>query len=272
ARIADVCRVDEVLRVRLDGELDPGLTLVGQVRDSGGTLMRFDAPVEREMSVEGLGPTALEYGMAVVTPDQEIVDQRLGFIPASSPFEAARGEVGDVDLLQAVERMLDDGEDALCEYKAWVNPTSGNPKFDEIIRTVIAMSNSDGGTVLVGVDDAGVVTTAPGDVLGAIRSKVKANLPDGAEDDAEKIELEAIRLLGRKARDVIQQTVEPSVEVTPKPVQTPYGPILLLLVQRGQKPPYMHAKTKQFLVRRNATNRRANIEELRLLYLRRPGQ
>ena len=168
-------------------------------------------------------------------------------------------DVDSVELAESVGARILGGECASCEFKPWVDPNRANVKFKEILRTVVAMGNTAGGCIFIGVKDSGDVQRLDGKVLGRYIAEASQKLGHDASDDERK--LEAIQIYGTKVRDEIQKGVNPSAELQLQPVNLESGKVLLICVDPGPQRPYELVENHEVLVRSNATNRRPTLEE-----------
>ena len=265
ARIIRPFRENNELVMKLDGYLPGGLVVAGKLTTKGHAPERFSHPVEAEIRLP-LSDEATSVDFAIVTEAGNLVDCGGGFVSALPPsVDGDEDGIEPVNLAEQVNALLLDGECATCEFKPWVDSKLSNPKFKEITRTVVAMANTDGGHIVVGVDDSGDVKLPDGKVLGRFRGQASAKVGEAATEDER--DLEAIRLYGTKIRDEIQKGVNPSVELQLRPVTLEHGSILLVFIDRGSSC-HEVAESHEVLVRSNATNRRPTLEERRRLHQR----
>lgn len=270
ARITGVERDGDVLIVRTEGRSLDGRVLAARIREPNGVVTRSSLPVQQEMKQQlPSGPS--EILLTIVDETLDVLDMRRGHLPV--PPVDYEGVQSATDLIQVVAGLLRDGENAKCEYKPWVelSLSSSESKLREVIATVVAMGNVDGGYVVVGVDDHGIVLPPMGKasrrVLGPYLEQVKQAEAEAQPLLGEKeLLLEAVKLYGRKLRDEVQKIVVPSLDLNPELVVLPAGPVLLLEVRVGRDRPYQVGDRREFYVRRNATNQRATAEDLRPLF------
>ncbi len=73
---------------------------------------------------------------------------------------------------QAIERQIRAGEDARVEFKEVILGSGGvkSPNDNSIASVMVAFANADGGTILFGIDDEGVVKGLPDDQINDIES------------------------------------------------------------------------------------------------------
>lgn len=147
-----------------------------------------------------------------------------------------------------VEQAIRSGEGVNVEFKPYLDVT--HKKTDELIRTVIAFANTQGGNVLIGVDD-------DCQVIGIEQELVK-RYRDTTRDLAEC----ASRYLG-EVLQLIKSRVVPTVDVELATVFVADHRVLLVKVAAGDDRPYREARNEHFYVRRGASNVHPNNEELR---------
>lgn len=150
-------------------------------------------------------------------------------------YRARPGAFGEQE---RAEEELRQGESERLEYKPFI--TRGHEKEQELIRTIVAFSNTFGGRIYVGVTDDG---TPEGEAQ--LRKIGKAN---------EETSLSSmIWFLKKLSREKI--TPVPDVEVRPA---TAFGhPIVVIAVRAGEDAPYFTADYDVY-VRSGATNRKPN--------------
>jgi hypothetical protein len=267
ARIIQVDRDGEHLRVRTEGRSLDGLVLAGRLNSEGNRIERFELAVQTELRhLLPMSPVGIDVG--IVGPGAEIVDCRRGYLVAPSPIMPEGVQPLEFDLFTRIEKLLQNGETAQCEYKPWVEPVRSQPKLREIIKTAVAMANGEGGTILVGVTDEGAVSGVDPKILGTFMRRTAtedAEPTEGRSTSADR-QLAAVRSYAWKLRDEVQKLVEPSLDLDLEVVSYDGEPVLVIHIRAGANTPYMAADTKEVHVRRNATNRRATREDLRLLH------
>lgn len=269
ARMTAVERDGDTLIARADGLSVDGRVLATRIRDSSGNVTHSSFPLQAEVRQQlPSGPSDVLL-MIVGDGNDDVLDMRNGHVPAPPPAEHLEAFSLEQPLVDIVKQLLLDGETAQCEYKTWFTPTRGNPKLREVAKTVIAMANGNGGTVIVGVEDDGTLSGFDGKTLGPFIKRVNEEVSKSADgpSDSSSSQHEAVFFYGRQLRDELQQVVEPSVSLSAEVVDLDDGVVLLLKVAAGNDPPYMIAESKEIRVRRNATNRPPTREELRQLHV-----
>jgi len=141
--------------------------------------------------------------------------------------------------LRALEEALQAGEGEAVEFKEFVK--LGNQKENEIVETVIALANTRGGTIFVGVNDRCVP-------IGIEREVVKS-FPDSG-GDLEKAVQEYIGHLRQKI--TAQMNRCPVLEVNA--VKLNDLNILLIRVPEGDQKIYARRQGNAAFVRRGANN------------------
>ena len=133
--------------------------------------------------------------------------------------------------------MIKRGESSNIELKNSLNPTN----HDDFIDSVIAFSNSHGGTIYIGVDD-------------------KANLVGFDEDISDKV----IDLIAEYCNPRIEPEINTKFPVSDKLIS-------IVRVPEGADKPYFHRK-KGILIRAAATDRQIKRRELEDIFnLKRSG-
>lgn len=104
-----------------------------------------------------------------------------------------------------IEQMILQGESATLEFKKEL----GEPFA--IIQTVVAFANTEGGSILIGVND-------DGNVVG----------------------IDEIRKAKKKISEWVESRCDPPVEITFDTISIKEKKILRVLVPKGNNPPYLH--------------------------------
>jgi hypothetical protein len=222
-------RSSEVL-VSVSGEKLAGKTLTlggvnGQSKALRGTSSITRFPLRADQ-IETGSWVALRKG-------SELLDER-GLDPAWG-----RGDVEvEVDPLTHAELLISGGESASTEFKRQL-PSDKREDIKTAMKTVAAFANANGGTILFGVDNHGVVV--------------------GLEFDS-----------GRSAMDrvtnLVTDWVRPPVDFTTLVTEVEGKPVLLLEVERGQETPYgigTNDRGLEYFIRRNGTSMPARADEVR---------
>ncbi len=127
-----------------------------------------------------------------------------------------------------IARLMAQGEGQQLEFKQIAETR-------RVIQTVVAMANTLGGTILVGVTDAGV--------------------PERLDQASARQSLE----------QSLRQNCDPLVPLDYEDIEVNGVPILLVRVPKGTAPPYRHRENGVYYVRRGASNFPAAPDEIREL-------
>jgi hypothetical protein len=143
---------------------------------------------------------------------------------------------GDFALRERAEEEVRQGEGERVEYKPFISAENG--KEHELIRTVVAFSNTFGGRLYVGVEDDG---TPQGEVQ--LRKIGRAN------------EETALASVVRQIGKLIREKIKPVPDATVTPITVFGSPIVVVDVLPGEDAPYSTFENDVF-IRRGATNRK----------------
>lgn len=107
----------------------------------------------------------------LISPENKILDYR------SHSTWQHRIEKPDEenDKIKKYLSVIKEGEGLHCEFKSFIDLKAGSNKATELEKTVCAMSNAEGGLLLIGVNDDGVITGVTDKV-----TKVYNNSPEDA--------------------------------------------------------------------------------------------
>jgi hypothetical protein len=153
----------------------------------------------------------------------------------------ARGEhysarPGDSGVRERAEEDLRQGEGERVEYKPFIKERDA--KENEVIRSVVAFSNSFGGRVYVGVTDDGM---PEGEAQ--LRAIGKTN------------EEQALSSMVRHIQTLIREKIKPVPDVDVSPITVFGSPIVVVDVPPGEEAPYSTFENDVF-IRKGATNRK----------------
>jgi hypothetical protein len=143
--------------------------------------------------------------------------------------------------LQAAEDDLDGGETDRVEFKPFVR--LGDPKSQEVIRSIIALANTLGGWLYVGVDDEG-------------RPQGDARLFEAFK----KAPTEAIALADKEIRKLVRDRINPVPSIEVEPIVLRGAHFLRIHVPPGEAVYSTHSGNDVW-IRRGATNRRPSPTE-----------
>lgn len=184
-------------------------------------------------------------------------ETRFGAIPGESLFNSgakARSQVR-LDLDAAIRS----GEDVRTEYKEWVPLDGREGKLEEVLETVVAFANNEGGSVFIGVTDHG-------DIVGTTRPLIS--------EVGRKKKLTAVQL-----RDSYVESLRKHITTGVRPRVVPAFSwigvsgewVLQLAIPSGSDQAYYLESSGACFQRRGSTNRRASPPEiLRIDAARRP--
>ncbi len=137
---------------------------------------------------------------------------------------------------QQITRLIEGGERDAVEFKA--NLGSG----DEFIESVISFANTGEGAILVGVDDNAVIVGVPS--------------PEREE---------------QRIVDMVNDTIEPIPKIRIEQITVAGKEVLLVIVQKGENPPYLHKIRHVGFIRRAGTDRLMGRVEFDEIYSGRSG-
>src|SRR5690606_31480849 len=137
---------------------------------------------------------------------------------------------------------LKSGESATVEFKPYVRLRENAEKSDEIVETIIAMSNARGGRILIGVNDHGVPTFRPEEfkiISGESGIEVTPGVPP--EERRERL-TRAVDIYATKLRDKVQQRASKSLVLKYEIIWSDNVPVLVLDVAEGADKPYLDSR------------------------------
>ncbi len=126
--------------------------------------------------------------------------------------------------------LISQGENSSVEFK------SANAHPDSLAKEIVAFANTQGGTLLIGVEDDGRIS----------------GLTESVDHEV-------------RIANIARNNVNPPINIEPVIVDMPEGRILMVRVDRGRDRPYQTLQN-QFLVRVGSTNRTATQGELLRLF------
>ncbi|MHB1938523.1 MAG: AlbA family DNA-binding domain-containing protein [Acidobacteriaceae bacterium] len=156
------------------------------------------------------------------------------------------------DLLMAIQR----GEDQHIEFKTAVDPSDPN-KLKEVVKSVIAFSNSGSGIIVIGVaDDCEIVGISSSELhkwYGKTGRQRAATPTD------------PLKAYATSVRKHINENVRPSPAIQVEDLEVAGKVLLTIAVTEGSDKPYHDITSNTVWVRHGASNRRPGQEELRAL-------
>ncbi|MCP3104550.1 ATP-binding protein [Myxococcus sp. K15C18031901] len=144
---------------------------------------------------------------------------------------------------------LKSGENELVEYKPFVD-AKDQQKEAELVKTIVAFSNSKGGRLYVGVDDNG---NPQG--LSELKKATKR------ADDGVDIQLKSVT---DRLEQLFRANVKPFPSYRLKVHDKDGRPVIVVDVKAGDQPPYASAQNEYF-VRHGSSSMRPDPSELRRL-------
>ena len=190
-------------------------------------------------------PAASSFQAAITTATGEVVDFFRPDQHGESGHVLHVVETPPSDFSETVSDRIANGEGETTEFKGFVHP--GDPKMDELARTVVAFSNTSGGLIIVGVQD-------DGELVDLARSSGMRKWA------AEPITDEVVDRYARTLRQrVIDTCSSPTPVVRAIAVQVRDAWLAVLAIEPGPAPPYSF-RDGQVFVRRSATSRLAHPE------------
>lgn len=170
----------------------------------------------------------------------------LGRIEVFPSHEESFGDREQLDLSQQATLDLRNGEDHRVEFKPFVQ--RGDAKEAELLETVVAFANTDGGRMYVGVDDSGVPQRTA-ELFKAF----------GSSDDP-------VSVLISHLNKLVREKTKPVPKLTTKPLEVFGERVVVVVVEKGDEPPYS-THDNHVWIRKGASNRRPDPHtELRALY------
>jgi hypothetical protein len=216
-------------KVVVSGEIS---RLVKKVEDGSAT---FDFP-----------DSATEVAFWLLTAEGEWLDHysENQFSTAPSFSALAQPRLEDDPAFTQLQDALASGETNQIEFKPYIKITRGNDKAEEILKAVIAFSNSGGGVLYIGIND----DVEPIGVDPAIK-KDYAGECHGSDTEMEQAYV-------RDLRKLISEGVDPNPVFTPEWTSFAHHRILKIHVRRGANRPYALASSGDIFVRTGANNRK----------------
>lgn len=168
--------------------------------------------------------------------------------------ESDEPEPAEISALDELRADLDAGEGETVEFKEWIPPTGDQGKYRQLLDTVVAFANSEGGRIYIGVDDRGAIQ---GLDVPLRKQYVKT---EGTETQSWR-DAYAWRLKQNIAEGVTAE-IRPTIQW----IDVAGCSVLRITVPPGDRRPYQVLESREIFVRRGATSRRPSPEELRSLF------
>ncbi|RKY14013.1 MAG: hypothetical protein DRP82_04645 [Planctomycetota bacterium] len=160
------------------------------------------------------------------------------------------------DVPPEIRRDLTGGENERVEYKPFIKRDDN--KETEIIETVVAFANADGGRIYIGIGDHG-------EPEGVTKGLVKDYRPRGKPDVKGLVSKYCDHLKRLIEKQVLDRNEARTVKVRFDSVEYRGKTIVVVEVKKGENPPY-YCGGYDIFIRRGATNKRASPEELQKLF------
>ncbi|EQD77081.1 ATPase associated with various cellular activities, AAA-4, partial [mine drainage metagenome] len=156
------------------------------------------------------------------------------------------------DLLKAIQQ----GEDQHVEFKESVDPSDKN-KLKELVRSVIAFSNTDGGVIIIGVsDDCEIV---------GISSRQLHKWRGQTGDQSTTVPTDLLKAYAASVRKHINENIRPSPAILVEDREVAGRALVTITVTQGKDKPYQDIASNTVWVRHGANDRRPSQEELKTL-------
>jgi hypothetical protein len=218
---------------------DHALRLKGEVVGLRSTF-RIDVPVGAAGAEVPVPADARRLSLLLIASDNTVLDVH-SESEAGVAGQARALSSGDTeeDVLGLGE-VIDGGENDHTEFKSYVDPQD-KKKFEEVVRTVIAFANAQGGRLLLGVSDYGEVLGVDGDLVQA---------PEKARDGSDAV-VAYMRAIDGRLRQLVAPTPAFTIDAQRVKGQT----VVVIDVEEHGAKPCERADTHGMFVRRGATNR-----------------
>jgi hypothetical protein len=140
------------------------------------------------------------------------------------------------------------GENSTVEFKPFVEPK--DLKEAELVKTIVAFSNTEGGRLYIGVDDSGTPQGA-------------SELKKASKRTDENVE-QHLKVLIDRLEQLIRTSVKPQPNYKCKVHDKEGRPVVIVEVKKGDQPPYANLQNEYF-VRHGSSSMRPDPNELRSL-------
>lgn len=213
---------------------------------------RIDAAIPPADVVElHIAEDASRLELFLIGPDETLYDYHLeGRWPTEGIASVLSGDQTRSSDEKLVEQAIQSGEGMGVEFKPYLDPD--NRKRDELIRTVVAFANKQGGTVLIGVDNDCRVTGVERELTNRYRERT-GDL------------VQCISMYQGEILQLINARVVPDADVKLSTIPFAGHRVLLIKVPEGQVKPYRDVQGENLYIRRGASNVQPNNEELKAL-------
>lgn len=146
-------------------------------------------------------------------------------------------------LQEIISEALKNGENETTEFKPFINYS--NNKWDEIIKTVIAFSNTHGGNIIIGVSD-NVYIGGIENGLNTEYQKCKKSQPNLPNEPVEWYKGLIKKIIG----DKLSGNTRPNIDHLIYDNHT----LIIIKVPEGQEKPYYNRETNDIYIRKGGSN------------------
>ncbi|HST62378.1 MAG TPA: ATP-binding protein [Longimicrobium sp.] len=139
----------------------------------------------------------------------------------------------------------ENGETVHVELKAWIPPKGEEAKYRDLLKTVCAFANAEGGRLYIGISNEGVVV--------GVETYLRRLYKEQYGVDGEFARKEYARQLRQNIRDGLEPEVEPVFTW----IALAGHDVLCIVVPSSTKRPHYVTGTREIFVRKNGTSRTA---------------
>lgn len=256
-RISSIERTETGLTISIEPPGDHWLAV--ECRDLDDTIQKHIVRARDGCGALELTRTPSALRLDLYLPTDERVDQfeeRNDFSSwGTSVLIRRTRERAPASVLEAISR----GETERIEFKhsKQLRFAAGSTGWD-ILKTVVAFANADGGSLYLGITDEGeIVGCEPTMQKNRRCAQLLASAPEKARGEFE-----------RWMREELRQHIHPVPVIDSTWHETNVGFVLELAVRRGDEMPYELLDTHEFVVRTAGTNRHMNREQMQMRFRR----
>lgn len=141
--------------------------------------------------------------------------------------------------LAIVQKAIQQGEGEAVEFKPFVKESGS--KLNELVKTVIAFSNTKGGVLLVGISDD------------CIAEGIEREITQAASKNGSTFETQLTKYIGWLRQSIVGE-LNRSIELAVSPVVIDSHTVILLSIPEGDQKPYANVKSNAIYIRRGANN------------------
>ncbi len=244
-RITDATWAQTLLTVMLEVGV-PEQTYEVQVLYGGSSDKRHDIAVATPGQLHFQIPEGTETVHIFIIDDTgELLSQR----SLRRPVDVVSAKSANVSEEEQTRLELLGGEGARVEFKPYVE-SKDQSKEAELIKTVVAFSNTEGGRLYVGVDDSGV-------------PQGFSELKRATKRTDDNVDLH-IKSITDRLDQLFRSNVKPPPRYELKVHDKEGRPVIIVDVKKGDQPPYATSQNEYF-VRHGSSSMRPDPSELRRL-------